>query len=93
MPEDSRDRIRIAKLGIIKGYEDNFTMDEDNVRFTFDTQKYYSILDTLCLCQFVWGSAWTLYGPDYLIELCKSGIGWDKESGNPTDFTMKKLSL
>lgn len=77
MPADSRERIRLAKIGIHKGYEDNFTMDDDKVRFALDTQKYFSILDTLCLCQFVWGPAWELYGPDEMVELCKYGLGWD----------------
>lgn len=77
MPEDSRERIRLGKLGITKGYKDNFTMDADKVRFALDTQKYFSTLDTLCLCQFVWGPSWELYGPDEMIELCKTGIGWD----------------
>ncbi len=77
MPTDSRERIRLAKIGIHKGYEDNFTMDDDKVRFALDTQKYFSILDTLCLCQFVWGPSWELYGPDEMVELCKYGLGWD----------------
>ncbi len=77
MPEDSRERIRLAKLGIHKGYEDNFTMDDEKVRFALETQKYFSILDTICLCQFVWGPSWELYGPDEMVDLCKYGIGWD----------------
>ncbi|WP_313345796.1 aldehyde ferredoxin oxidoreductase family protein [Sedimentibacter sp.] len=77
MPPDSRERKRLAKIGVHKGYEDNFTMDDDKVRFALDTQKYFSILDTLCLCQFVWGPSWELYGPDEMVELCKYGLGWD----------------
>ncbi|HHY38091.1 MAG TPA: aldehyde:ferredoxin oxidoreductase, partial [Clostridia bacterium] len=41
------------------------------------TQRFYSILDTLCLCQFVWGPAWQLYGPSDIVTLCRSGIGWE----------------
>ena len=77
MPPDSRERRRLAKLGIVKGYDSQFTMDDDKVRFALDTQKYFSVLDTLCLCQFVWGPSWELYGPDSMIALCKYGLGWD----------------
>ncbi len=77
MPADSRERKRLAQIGITKGYEDTFTMDDDKVRFAFDSQKYFSILDTLCLCQFVWGPSWELYGPDDMVDLCKYGLGWD----------------
>lgn len=77
MPEDSMERKRLAQLGIQKGYEDSFVMDDDKVRFAWETQKYFSVLDTLCLCQFVWGPSWELYGPDDIVELCRSGLGWE----------------
>ncbi len=41
MPADSRERKRLAQIGITKGYEDTFTMDDDKVRFAFDSQKYF----------------------------------------------------
>ncbi|MDW7669721.1 MAG: aldehyde ferredoxin oxidoreductase family protein, partial [Bacillota bacterium] len=77
MPDDSIERRRLTQLGIYKGYDDSRTMDDDKVRFAWETQKYFSLLDTLCLCQFVWGPSWELYGPDDIVELCKSGIGWE----------------
>jgi aldehyde:ferredoxin oxidoreductase len=77
LPADSRERTRLAKIGIWKGCDNQFVMDDEKVRFALDSQKYFSILDTLCLCQFVWGPSWELYGPDDLADLCKYGIGWD----------------
>lgn len=77
MPPDSRERQRLGKLGIWKGYDNPFELDEEKVRFAFDSQKYFSILDTLCLCQFVWGPSWELYGPDDMVDLCKYGLGWE----------------
>ncbi|AOY75273.1 aldehyde ferredoxin oxidoreductase family protein [Clostridium formicaceticum] len=77
MPEDSRERQRLAQLGVWKGYDNPFVIDEEKVRFALDSQKYFSVLDTLCLCQFVWGPAWELYGPDDMVNLCKYGLGWD----------------
>ena len=77
LPEDSPERQRLAQLGLWKGYDDSFVIDDEKVRFAWDTQKFFSILDTLCLCQFVWGPSWELYGPDDMVTLCKSAIGWD----------------
>ncbi|WP_326907626.1 aldehyde ferredoxin oxidoreductase family protein [Sedimentibacter sp. MB31-C6] len=77
LSSDSRERKRLAKIGIHKGYDDTTIMDDEKVRFAFESQKYFSVLDTLCLCQFVWGPSWELYGPDDLVGLCKYGIGWD----------------
>lgn len=77
LPPDSRERQRLGQLGIWKGYDNPFELDNEKVRFALESQKYFSIMDTLCLCQFVWGPSWELFGPDDLIELCRSGIGWD----------------
>lgn len=77
MPLDSQERRWLGQLGVWKEYEDTFTLDDEKVRFAFDSQCYFSILDTLCLCQFVWGPAWELYGPSHMIDLCRFGIGWE----------------
>lgn len=77
MPPDSRERQRLSRLGIRKGYDNPFELDNEKVRFALETQKFFSVLDSLCLCQFVWGPAWELYGPDDMVNLCKYGIGWD----------------
>jgi len=77
MPQDSQERIWLGQVGSTKGYDNPFELDDDKVGFAFNTQRFLSILDTLCLCQFAWGPAWQLYGPSDLIDLCKYGIGWD----------------
>lgn len=77
MPPDSRERQRLGQLGIWKGYDNPYELDSEKVRFAFESQKFFSMLDTLCLCQFVWGPSWELYGPSDIVELCKTGIGWE----------------
>ena len=77
MPEDSIERKRLAQIGTTAEYDNPFVIDDDKVRFAFDTQCYFSVLDTLCLCQFVWGPSWELYGPDDLLDLCRFGLGWE----------------
>ncbi len=49
----------------------------EKVRFAATTQVFYSILDTVDLCQFVWGPAWTLYGPSEMVEMIRAVTGWD----------------
>lgn len=49
----------------------------EKVRFAYTTQIFYSMLDTLELCQFVWGPAWTLYGPQETVDMVKAVTGWD----------------
>jgi aldehyde:ferredoxin oxidoreductase len=52
------------------------SLGPEKVRYAAYTQICYSLLDTLELCQFVWGPAWTLYGPSDLIRLVNAVTGW-----------------
>jgi aldehyde:ferredoxin oxidoreductase len=47
------------------------------VEFARKTQQVCSLNDSLCLCQFVWGSSWQLYGPRQIAELVAAVTGWD----------------
>ena len=93
LPEDSLERKRLAKLDINSGYRDTFTMDQGKVNFAYQTQKYFSMLDTLCLCQFVWGASWELFGPDELIELCKYGIGWEVSINELLEIGERRINM
>jgi aldehyde:ferredoxin oxidoreductase len=48
----------------------------EKVRFATYTQRFYSMMDTLGLCQFVYGPAWCLYGPTETVEMVKAVTGW-----------------
>lgn len=49
----------------------------EKVRFATLSQIFYSMLDTLELCQFVFGPAWTLYGPKETVYMVQAVTGWD----------------
>jgi aldehyde:ferredoxin oxidoreductase len=52
-------------------------LSDAKVRFAYRTQCFYSALDSLGLCQFVWGPTWQLYGPTETVELVRYGTGWE----------------
>jgi aldehyde:ferredoxin oxidoreductase len=60
------------------------SLGKEKVAYALATQKIYSFLDTACLCQFVWGPAWQLYGPEQIVELMKAVTGWE-------DFSLEEL--
>jgi aldehyde:ferredoxin oxidoreductase len=68
------DRLALLGLKTPTPYAD---LGLEKVRFAATTQIFYSMLDTLELCQFVWGPAWTLYGPQETVDLVKAVTGWD----------------
>jgi aldehyde:ferredoxin oxidoreductase len=67
---------RLSELGEF-GNLDLRDLSDAKVRFAYTTQCFYSALDTLGLCQFVWGPSWQLYGPAETVELVRYGTGWD----------------
>lgn len=62
-------------LGII-GQGTRTSADLPKVRMTAYSQHYYSLLDTLTLCMFVWGPG-NLYTYNDLADLLKYTTGWD----------------
>jgi aldehyde:ferredoxin oxidoreductase len=74
---------RLKELGFDKTIESR-SLGPDKVRFAFKGQQFYSFLDSACLCQFVWGPAWTLYGPTETVEFVRAATGWQ-------DFTLDEL--
>jgi aldehyde:ferredoxin oxidoreductase len=67
---------RLAALDLLEP-QPEFSLNSEKVRFALYTQLIYSALDSLNLCQFVWGPAWQLYGPNQMVELVRAVTGWD----------------
>ena len=53
------------------------SLNEEMMRFAMVTQHVYSAMDSVNVCQFVYGPAWQLYGTDQLVELIGAVTGWD----------------
>lgn len=83
---------RLAKLGLTEPQR-NKAMNPAKVKFAFETQKNYSFLDTAALCQFVWGPAWTLYGPDEIVALMKAVTGWDVTLAEAQQVGERRINL
>jgi aldehyde:ferredoxin oxidoreductase len=52
-------------------------LNAEKVRYSMYTQHFYSLLDSVPLCQFVFGPAWQLYGPSHLVEAVRTATGWN----------------
>jgi aldehyde:ferredoxin oxidoreductase len=70
---------RMAVLGFDKG-EQPQSLTPEKMRFVVASQYMYSAMDSLNLCQFVYGPAWQLYGPNDMVELVRTVTGWDDVS-------------
>ncbi len=67
---------RLALLGL-KNPPPAGDFGPEKVKFSTLSHIFYSMLDALTLCQFVFGPAWTLYGPIETVDLVKAATGWD----------------
>jgi len=67
---------RLSLLGLAKPQE-FLSLGSEKIRFVKKTQQLYSLMDSLCLCQFAFGPAWQLYGPDEMVKLVHAVTGWD----------------
>ncbi|MCL4530960.1 MAG: aldehyde ferredoxin oxidoreductase family protein, partial [Chloroflexi bacterium] len=80
----------------LMGMPDKLTplsLDKAKVKFAWLTEVFYSTLDTVELCQFVWGPAWTLYGPKETADMVKAVTGWDVTLDELMAVGMRRLNL
>jgi aldehyde:ferredoxin oxidoreductase len=78
MVEEGAFKLHMERLGML-GIDQTlpqYSLGPEKVRFALKTQQFYSLLDSLCLCQFVWGPAWCLYGPQETLDLVQAVTGW-----------------
>jgi aldehyde:ferredoxin oxidoreductase len=52
------------------------SLGPEKVKFAAYTQMFYSLLDSLTLCQFVYGPTWCLYGPKETVDMVQAVTGW-----------------
>ena len=50
---------------------------KDKVRYALRTHQYYSFMDSINLCQFVFGLTWVVFGPEDTVDLVRAVTGWD----------------
>ena len=68
------DRLKMIGLG---EPQPGYSLTPEKVRFAYLTEVFYSMLDSAELCQFVFGPAWTLYGPAETVDMIRAVTGWD----------------
>lgn len=73
---------RLALLGL-NTPQNPQSLTPEKISFIRKTQHLYSLADSLCLCQFVWGPAWQLYGPEHIVAMIQAVTGWK--------FTLQEL--
>lgn len=83
---------RMAELGLLDPQPAE-TLNAEKVRYALYTQYFYSCLDSVSVCQFVWGPAWHLYGPSQLVAAVGAVTGWDVSLWELMKVGQRRLNL
>jgi aldehyde:ferredoxin oxidoreductase len=67
---------RMAQLGLHDPQPD-LALNPEMVRYAMITQHLYSAMDSINVCQFVYGPAWQLYSSDDLVKAAQAVTGWN----------------
>jgi aldehyde:ferredoxin oxidoreductase len=67
---------RLASLGLLDP-QPPYSLTPEKVKFAVYTQRFYSLMDSVNVCQFVFGPSWQLFSPNQLVEMVRAVTGWD----------------
>ena len=70
-----------------------YSLTPEKVRFAYRSHVFYSLLDSAELCQFVWGPAWTLYGPAETADMINAVTGWGVTVDELQEVGARRLNL
>ena len=84
------DRLKLIGLG---DPQPAYSLTPEKVRFAYRSQVFYSLLDSVELCQFVWGPAWTLYGPQETADMINAVTGWGVTVDELQEVGARRLNL
>ena len=83
-PSSDEESLRRLSLLGLNDPQDPLNLSDEKVHFALETQKFYSLADSVSVCQFVFGPSWQLYGPDHLLSAIVAVTGWE-------DLTIEEL--
>ena len=83
---------RMAQIGLTNPQRPK-EMNEEKVRFALRSQYVYSAMDTLNLCQFVYGPAWQLYDTSQMAEAASLITGWEMTVDELIEIGQRRLNM
>lgn len=68
-------------------------LNAEKIEFALKTQYNFSAMDTMTLCQFVFGPAWQLFGPQDMADLLSHATGWSVTVDDIQMYGRRRLNL
>lgn len=92
-PKDDQNWLWPNELDTFDDCDAYGVLDDNKAKFAYATQKSYSMMDTLCLCQFAWGPAWQLYGPEDTARFYKFATGDDMDIAGLQEIGERRINM
>lgn len=85
-------KVFLSQLGLNKPQRTK-VLNEEKIEYALKTQYNYSAMDTMGICQFVYGPAWQLFGPQDIVDLLAAATGWDVSVSDVQAYGRRRLNL
>lgn len=82
----------LAQIGLDKPQPAKI-INPEKIEFALKTQYNYSAMDSMSICQFVFGPAWQLYGPQQMADLLAAATGWQVTTDDIQTYGQRRLNL
>jgi aldehyde:ferredoxin oxidoreductase len=83
---------RLKQIGL-DAPQPAYSLSDEKVRYAYQTQLFYSLLDSASLCQFVYGPAWTLYDAEETAKMINAVTGWNLTVQELLEVGERRLNL
>ncbi len=84
------DRLKQIGLG---SPQPPFSLTPEKVRFGYLGECFYSMMDTLTVCQFVYGPTWCLYDGNDTAEMVRAVTGWNVTLDELMELGKRRIML
>jgi aldehyde:ferredoxin oxidoreductase len=91
-PESGERYLRFLRELNLNDPQPKLSLNAEKAKFAVTTQRLHSIMDTLCLCLFVFGS-WGVYGPGEVAEFVNAVTGWDVSLDELMQLGERRINL
>jgi aldehyde:ferredoxin oxidoreductase len=93
MPQaDARSLERLASIGLTNPQKPK-VLNEAKVEFALKTQYNYSAMDTINLCQFVYGPSWQLLDVSDIAAVYQATTGWETSIDDVQEIGRRRLNM
>jgi len=82
----------MAELGLLDP-QPSTELNPEMVRYAVYSQQLISCLDAVCICKFVYGPAWQLFGLDQWVEALRAITGWNISLWEMMKIGERRLNL